>query len=146
MLAPGRGHGVGLLGVAGGAQPAGRLGIAAGRLPGRLGTHAARGRGGLAGRRGRLAVAVLDGVARSRRPGGTDTRRRSRVELARRAIRLSTWPGETSCSTRSPGRARRCWRPASSAAGPIGMERSERYCELAVSRLAQPGFDFRGAA
>jgi site-specific DNA-methyltransferase (adenine-specific) len=28
----------------------------------------------------------------------------------------------------------------------IGIERSERYCELAVSRLAQTGFDFKGAA
>jgi site-specific DNA-methyltransferase (adenine-specific) len=28
----------------------------------------------------------------------------------------------------------------------IGIERSERYCELAVSRLAQLGLDFEGAA
>ena len=28
----------------------------------------------------------------------------------------------------------------------IGIERSERYCELAASRLAQASFDFQGAA
>jgi DNA modification methylase len=28
----------------------------------------------------------------------------------------------------------------------IGIEASERYCELAVSRLAQTALDFRGAA
>jgi DNA modification methylase len=28
----------------------------------------------------------------------------------------------------------------------IGIERSERYCELAASRLAQVSFDFQGAA
>jgi site-specific DNA-methyltransferase (adenine-specific) len=67
------------------------------------------------------------------------------VELARRAIRLSTWPDETvfdlfagSCTTLLA--ARQLGRRA------IGIERSERYCELAVGRLAQMGFDFKGAA
>jgi site-specific DNA-methyltransferase (adenine-specific) len=28
----------------------------------------------------------------------------------------------------------------------IGIERSERYCEMTVRRLAQGAFDFQGAA
>jgi hypothetical protein len=67
------------------------------------------------------------------------------VEVARRCIRLSTWPGEvvldpfaglgtTLLAARQLGRRA------------MGIERSERYCELAVSRLAQASFDFQGAA
>jgi site-specific DNA-methyltransferase (adenine-specific) len=67
------------------------------------------------------------------------------LELARRCIRLSTWPGEvvldpfagtgtTLLAARQLGRRA------------IGIERSKRYCEMTVRRLAQGAFDFRGAA
>jgi site-specific DNA-methyltransferase (adenine-specific) len=67
------------------------------------------------------------------------------LELARRCTRLSTWPGEvvldpfagtgtTLLAARQLGRRA------------IGIERSKRYCELAVARLAQGAFDFQGAA
>jgi site-specific DNA-methyltransferase (adenine-specific) len=67
------------------------------------------------------------------------------VELARRAIRLSTWPGEVvldpfAGSGTTLLAARQLGRRA------IGVERSERYCELAVTRLAQGSFDFKGVA
>jgi DNA modification methylase len=67
------------------------------------------------------------------------------LELARRCIRLSTWPGETVLDPFAGTgttllAARQLGRRA------IGVERSERYCELAVQRLAQGALDFQGVA
>jgi hypothetical protein len=67
------------------------------------------------------------------------------VEVARRCIRLSTWPGETVFDPFAGAgttllAARQLGRRA------IGVERSERYCALAVARLAQTSLDFEGAA
>lgn len=67
------------------------------------------------------------------------------IELARRCIRLSTWPGEvvvdpfmgsgtTLLAARDLGRRA------------VGIERNPEYCELAVQRLAQGALDFGGAA
>lgn len=67
------------------------------------------------------------------------------IEVARRCIRLSTWPGETVLDPFAGTgttllAARQLGRRA------IGIEQSERYCEMAAARLAQGAFDFRGAA
>lgn len=67
------------------------------------------------------------------------------VELARRCIRLSTWPGETVVdpfmgSGTTLVAARELGRKV------VGADISERYCEIAAKRLAQEAFDFGGAA
>jgi DNA modification methylase len=66
-------------------------------------------------------------------------------ELPARCIRLSTWPGETVLDPYAGTgttllAARQLGRRA------IGIEQSERYCDLAAARLSQTALNFGGAA
>lgn len=66
-------------------------------------------------------------------------------ELAARCIRLSTWPGETVLDPFA-GEGTTLLAARDLGRRAIGVERSERFCELAVRRLAQSALDFGGAA
>jgi site-specific DNA-methyltransferase (adenine-specific) len=67
------------------------------------------------------------------------------VELARRCIRLSTWPGEIVLDPFA-GTGTTLMAARQLGLRAIGIEVSEEYCALAVDRLAQGTLDFRGAA
>jgi DNA modification methylase len=67
------------------------------------------------------------------------------VELARRCIRLSTWPGEVVFDPFA-GTGSTLVAAAQLGRKAVGIERSEKYCALAVDRLAQGALDFGGAA
>jgi len=67
------------------------------------------------------------------------------VELARRCIRLSSWPGEVVFDPFA-GTGTTLLAAVQLGRRAVGIERSEQYCALAVDRLAQGALDFGGAA
>jgi DNA methylase len=145
VLGAGCRDGLGVVGVTGRAEPAGRPRGRDGGVPGGVGApRPARPRwldsvGGWPG----LCSTVWNLTPAARTPHGHPAP--FPVELARRCIRLSAWPGETVLDPFAGTgttllAARQLGRRA------IGVEVSEAYCFEIVDRLAQRTFDFHGAA